>query len=309
MADAEPAPTRHYLAMLLVSVIWGANFSVSKYALGSIPPLPFNAIRFVLASGLLYLVARVTEPPARLDRRTFRHLVGLGVLGNTVYQALFMTALSLSTATNGAFIMASLPVAVALLGALFRIDPPSPAVWLGVVLGTVGVGLVVTAGGLDFSSASLQGDLLMLLSVLCWALFTLGLRRVGQGVSPLQITAITALAGTPGLLLLGLPGLSRLEWSAIEPSVWAALGYAVLFSFVLAYVLWNWSLQVIGSVRTSLLNCATPVAALVVAWMALGERPTPLQGVGILLVIAGVLVSVLPTLSARRLLRWGVPPE
>src|SRR6266540_3089806 len=178
--DAMPAPKRrlsaHDLEMLLVTLIWGGNFSVSKFALERIPPLPFSALRFFSSSVLLLLIARRAGVATRLPRRTLWSLIGLGVVGNTIYQTAFMTGLSMTSATNSAMIIASLPVVVA----------------------TAGVGLVVAANGVRFDAQSLRGDLLVLFAVLCWSLYVVGVRRAGAGVNPLWITAITAAAGTPG---------------------------------------------------------------------------------------------------------------
>lgn len=289
--------------MLLVTVIWGGNFSVSKFALEQMPPVVFSAVRFSVASVLLLLIARrsgVTQP---LPRRTLWSLIGLGVVGNTFYQTAFMTGLSITSATNSAMIIASLPVIVALLGTMLGIERASPAMWTGVLLGTAGVTLVVTARGVHFNPDGTRGDLLVLFAVVCWSLYTVGVRRIGAGVNPLQITAITTAAGTPGLLLVGMPGILREDWGAVSAPTWSAVTYACLLALVLGYVIYNRAVQAIGSTRTSLYNCLTPLVAMVVAWFTLGEVPTGMQLVGVVLVIGGVLVSV----TTRRLEPVAVP--
>jgi drug/metabolite transporter (DMT)-like permease len=214
-------------------------------------------------------------------------------VGNTLYQTGFMTGLSLTSATNSAMIVASLPVMVALLGSLLGIERATPATWLSVALATAGVVLVVTARGIDFHSGSLRGDLLVLFAILLWACYTVGVRRIGAGVDALQITTITTVAGTPGLLLLGSPGLLREDWAAVTPKTWLAFGYAALLALVLCYVLYNRAVQGIGTARTAIYNCVTPLFAMGIAWLALGETPTLVQFFGMALVIGGVLVSVL----------------
>jgi drug/metabolite transporter (DMT)-like permease len=289
--------------MLLVTMIWGGNFSVSKFAMQAIPPLPFSALRFLASSVVLLLVAQRAGVAAPLPRRTLWAIAGLGVLGNTIYQTAFMTGLSMTSATNSAMIVASLPVVVAMLGTLLGIERASPALWTGVILGSAGVALVVAVRGVHFGAGSLRGDLLVLGSMLCWSLYTLGIRRVGAGVHPLWLTAIATAAGTPGLVLLGLPGALRQDWAAVTPSTWAALSYAAVLSLVLCYVLYNRAVQAIGSGRTALYNCLTPLVAMVIAWLTLGEVPTPVQFVGVALVIGGVLVSV----TASTAVPGGVP--
>jgi drug/metabolite transporter (DMT)-like permease len=130
-----------------------------------------------------------------------------------------------------------------------------------------------------------------MLAVLCWAGYTVGLRRVPQGVSPLRVTTITTIAGTPGLVLVGLPGVSRLEWGAVSVTAWLAVAYASVLSLVVAYLLWNRSVKAIGGTRTAIYMCLTPVVAVLGAWLLLGERPHPLQGIGAFFIITGVLLT------------------
>jgi drug/metabolite transporter (DMT)-like permease len=282
----------HDFEMLIVALIWGGNFSVSKFALEQFPALPFSAFRFTLASGLLYVIARRMGAMTRLPRKTFWGLAGLGVLGNTLYQAMFMTGLTLTTATNSAMIVAALPVVVALFGTVLGIERASRSTWAGVIMGSLGVLLVVTARGVDFHASSLTGDLLVLLAILLWAFYTVMVRRVGAGVHPLQITAITTMAGTPGLLLLGAPGLARMDWGGLSGKTWGAVAYATVLALVLCYLLYNRAIQAIGTGRTALYNCVTPLVAMLIAWFTLHEVPTRLQYVGVALVIGAVLVSM-----------------
>jgi drug/metabolite transporter (DMT)-like permease len=161
----------------------------------------------------------------------------------------------------------------------------------GIGLGTVGVILVIATRGVEFEVRTLAGDLLTVLAVLFWAGYTVGLRRVPQGVSPLRVTMITTIVGTPGLLLAGLPGLFRLEWPKVSLEAWSALAYASVLSLVVAYLLWNRSVKAIGGTRTAVYMCLTPLVAVLGAWVLLGERPHPLQGVGAIFIIAGVLLT------------------
>jgi drug/metabolite transporter (DMT)-like permease len=277
--------------MLLVCLIWGLNFSITKIGLEQIPPLPFTAIRFVVASLLLLLVLRVAEGPAAAPSGGVKKLVVLGVGGNTFYQLAFTLGLSQTTATNSALILSTVPTVVALFAGALGLEKITSKMWFGIALGTLGVILVIATRGVGFDVKTLPGDLLTVLAVLCWAGYTVGLRRVPSGISPLRVTAITTLAGTPGLLLAGIPGLLRLNWGTITREAWLALGYAAVLSLVVAYLLWNRSVKAVGGTRTAIYMCITPLFAVAGAWLLLGERPHPLQGLGAILIVAGVLLT------------------
>lgn len=284
-------PRRSDLAMLLVVVIWGVNFSVMKGTFHQIPPLAFSAIRFTVASVLLLPLAVRRSGAGALAGADVWRLVVLGVLGNTIYQLGFILGLDRSTASNSAMLLAAMPVLVAVLATALGFDAARPRMFWGIGIATAGVILVVAARGVHFSSATMVGDLLTLFAAVCWAAYTVGLRTLPAGISPLRVTAVVTVAGAPGLVLAGVPDLLRLDWTAIDASGWAALAYATLLSLVLAYVLWNRSVQVVGPSRTAIYTCLTPLVASAAAWALLGERPHPLQGVGAALIIGGVVLT------------------
>jgi drug/metabolite transporter (DMT)-like permease len=286
-----PARLSGDLGMLTVCLIWGMNFSITKLALAEIPPLPFTAIRFAAASILLWLIVRALEGPAAIPPGAMKMLVLLGILGNTCYQLAFTLGLDRTTATNSALILSMLPTVVAVLAGLLGLERITLRMRWGIALGTAGVIIVIATRGVGFGSSTLPGDLLTLVAVLCWAGYTLGLRRVPPGISSLRVTSITTIAGTPGLVLAGLPGVLRQHWSAVNRPAWAGLGYATIFSLVVAYLLWNRSVKAVGGTRTAIYMCVTPLVAAAGAWLLLGERPHPLQGLGAVLIVAGVMLT------------------
>ncbi len=277
--------------MILVCLIWGINFAVTKLAIEQMPALPFTAIRFAVASVLLWLVVRLIEPPTKPAPGELRRLVILGVVGNTLYQLAFILGLAHTTAGNSSLILATVPTVVAVFAWMLGLERVTPRMWAGIVIGTAGVVLVIAAGGVEFTARTLRGDALTVVAVLCWAGYTIGLRGLPKGLSPLRVTSITTIAGMPGLLLAGLPGLLVMEWQTIPGSAWGALAYATLLSLVVAYILWNRSVQAVGGTRTAIYMCVTPLVALGAAWLSLGEHLRPLQGVGAGMVIGGVLLT------------------
>lgn len=296
--------------MLLVVLIWGANFSIVKAAFTQIPPLAFTALRFTIASVLLWLILywregggkRATQGvPEEKEQSaaspagsvSFWKLVGLGIIGNTLYQAFFVTGLSLTTAANTALLLATTPAMIALLGAPLGLERITRNVVYGILLALVGITLVTAARGVTVSWGTFGGDLLVLLAVVCWSIYTLGVRELGGGssMSTLRITTLTMLTGTPGLLILGIPEVLATNWRQVEAAAWGGLLYSAIFALVVAYIFWNNSVRLVGGSRTAVYACLTPLVAALVAWPLLGERPVPLQGIGALLIIGGVLLT------------------
>lgn len=277
--------------MTLVVLIWGCNFAVVKTALAQIAPLPFTAIRFVIATSLLALLLRWREGGCAFPREGFWKLFWLGIVGNTAYQALFASGLAYTTAANASLILTATPAATALIGGLIGVERITRHVVVGIALAMGGVAVVMVTRGATLSSQTLVGDLLVFASVFCWTAYVLGMRRLGNGISSLRATTLTMIAGTPGLVLLGLPGMLRTDWSRVSGVTAFGLIYSAALALVVCYLLYNRNVRLIGGVRTTIYGCAIPMIAAVVAWPMLGERPTATQGVGAILIIAGVLAS------------------
>jgi drug/metabolite transporter (DMT)-like permease len=277
--------------MLLVTVIWGANFTVMKLGLAAMPPLTYTGLRFLFACGLLWAVLKWREGTVALPPGLLWPMVVLGLLGNTVYQIGFTLALAMSTATNCALILSTMPAVVATLGHISGIELTTARMRWGIVIATTGVGLVVAARGVAFDATTLRGDLLAIGATFVWAVYTLGLKKLPTTISPLAVTAHTTFTGTPGLLLAGVPGMLAVEWGAVPAVAWGSMAYASVFSLGVAYLIWNASVVRVGSSRTAIYMCITPMVAALVAWTVLGERPVPLQAVGAALIVGGVLLT------------------
>src|SRR5450759_2448069 len=84
-ASPRPGVWLTDVTLVLMALIWGANFVVIKFAIGVLPPLAFNAVRVTLAATVLMLIAAIGRSPWPNRRQTLS-LLGLGVLGNGIYQ-------------------------------------------------------------------------------------------------------------------------------------------------------------------------------------------------------------------------------
>jgi len=278
-------------AMLAMVVVWGANFPIVKIALREISPMVFNALRFSGAIVLLWAVgARGGHPP--VPRTAWPGIIALGLLGNTVYQISFIHGLARTTPDNTSLIFTMVPLFVAGLSVALRIDRVSPRTWVGIVLGFMGLFLLVSnPTGRYLSGATLAGDGLILLSVLCWAAYTVFSRPFLRSMSPLQFTTLTMTAGTPVLILASLPDLVRQPWGVVSWASWAAVVFNTLFPLSLGYIIWYASVQAVGGPRTAVYNNLVPIVTVVASWVLLGETLGLLQAAGAAIVLAGVSLA------------------
>jgi drug/metabolite transporter (DMT)-like permease len=273
-------------------LIWGANFSVVKAALRDLSPLAFTTLRFLLASALLWAFLRLSGERLQIGRIHWMALVGLGIVGTTIYQAVFIFGIDWTLAGNASLMLATSPVFTALFSRLCRQERSSPAVLIGVILSLLGIVLVVLGGraGVHFSAATLAGDCAVLVSAAAWSAYTVGSAPLVHRYGVIPVTASTMWIGTAGLTLLSLPALLAQDWAAVRPVSWLGVVYSGAFAIATAYFLWYFCVRRIGSTRTAVYTNFTPVIAIGIAWVTLGETPTFRQMAGAGAILGGSIL-------------------
>ncbi len=276
----------------LLVLIWAANFSVVKAALADFRPLAFNALRFLLASGVLVAFQRASGRSLRFERRHWPALLALGLLGNTVYQVLFIIGLDWTLAGNASLLLGVAPVFVMLFSARVRHEDPSRQAWAGVALSFAGIALVVLGGAraVRFGADTWRGDATMLVAAIAWSGYTVGSSGLVRRYGALPVTAATLWIGAAGLLLVSLPSLAAQRWASVRPGSWLGLLFSGCLSIAVAYLLWYDSVERVGSSRTAVYSNTVPVAGLLIAWITLGERPTWLHLAGTVAILGGVVL-------------------
>jgi drug/metabolite transporter (DMT)-like permease len=277
--------------MWLVVLFWAGNFTASKIAFTELDPLAFTALRFALATLVLWGVVRHVEGPVPLPPGALWPLVWLGVLGNTIYQLLFMEGLQRTSATKSSLILAGMPALVTLAAGVLGIERVTTGQRAAVLVATVGVVVVIAGRGGSIVGGIGVGELYLLGAVVVWAVMTLLLRHWTLPMSSLNLTAWTMYTGTPGLVIAGIPALLRTDWHRVTIAGWGGLAYSALLSLVAAYVLWNRGLARLGAARTVVYNTVVPLVATIIAMVALHERPGVIHIVGGAFIMGGVLLT------------------
>jgi drug/metabolite transporter (DMT)-like permease len=282
------------IGLVVLTVVWGVNFSVVKGALDFIPAMGFNALRFPLASLTVYAILRARGPLPSLEWKDLGRILLLGIAGNGVYQLLFIHGLDRTTAGNTALLLATVPVWTALFAALIREGTLDRYVVGGIVATLSGMVLVVVGGGaeLRLGGSTLAGDAMAAGAAFLWAAYTVGSRGLILRYGSVPVTAWTLWSGSIVLVLLGVPDLVRMDWGAVPLLAgWGAVAYAGILALGLSYVLWYRGVHRLGSARTAAYSNLVPVVALLVAWASLGEVPTVLQWIGAAVILAGIVLA------------------
>lgn len=316
-ATSERLWTRTDALVLTAAVFWGANYSVVKHVFRNMTPAAFASVRLGVAS-LVFLIAigisrwlrtRATGLRERLveitpggqdslsvfrtttlSRRDWWLLAVLGAVGHFAYQAVFMEGLAQTSVANASLLIGCTPMAVALASAALGTERLTTMFWVGATLSLSGIYLIVGrahgAGG-----ASFTGDLLVVIAVLCWVVYTLLGRELLTRHSPLLVTGYSMAMGTVLFLIYGWSALQRTDWGSLERGDWLGIAYATFLSFNVSYIFWYAGIQRLGSARTSLYSNLVPIVSLIVAAAWLGERIGPQKIIGAAAVLGGLALT------------------
>jgi drug/metabolite transporter (DMT)-like permease len=285
------------LLLLLMVAIWGANFSLVKVAMRDFPELAFNAFRLVIASsiflGALWWQARQQggeRPTASLSRSDWGRLALLGLVGHLLYQLLFLGGVKRTSVANGSLIMGTTPVVVALITAWTGHERVSPMRWLGAAISFLGLYIVVSQK-VEMSAGGRVGDLLVFLSVVCWATYSVASVPLLKRYSAMLVTGYSIAIGATLYVLVSMPTLLRVEWVAISRFSWLLMVASAVFALSFAYLIWYTSVQRAGSTRTAAWSNLTPVMATAIAAVWLGEPITTNQIIGSLAIFTGLFIT------------------
>jgi drug/metabolite transporter (DMT)-like permease len=245
----------------------------------------------------LLILAPFALPQVRRDwpilRRHWRVMLFLGVIGVGSHNALAYAGLNYTSATNGVILNSFIPVLIIALSWIFLHERLSPVQLLGVAVSLAGVLAILSQGSLAVL-ASLRlngGDLLVILSMAIWAVYTICLRWRPAGLSMLSFLFVLACIGDLAILPLFVAEFTYGRQMAVTPTNIAALVSVALFSSVLAYIFWNQGVAAVGANVAGLFVHLMPVFGVVLAWVFLGERLAVYHLAGIGLILAGIAIT------------------
>jgi drug/metabolite transporter (DMT)-like permease len=280
------------VAALLIMVVWGCNFPLTKYVLDLIDIGPFLFVRFVvmtlLAFALLVVVYRRHLPKSVPRRADWPRFAFAGILGHTLHVGIVMWGIDLSTAFSSALVLASAPVFTLLLLAAMGAERLRVHQVAGTAVAFGGIALFLSdkfAGG--FARAGL-GDLALLSASVMFSLYTIVSKPLVERYGPLNILAWTLAFGAPPMLAITLPSFLRSDLASQPAALWLALTWSIVVSSFLGWLVWVWVNAVRGIARSAPLQYLMPPIAGLAAWLTIGETFTWLKIGAAALVMGGI---------------------
>lgn len=292
---AGPGASRAYLVLVGTALAWGGHSSVARALADDLSPVALSFWRWLLLVAVVGpLVGRDVWAKRALIRRSWRGILAVAVLGTALYNVLTFWGVRYTTATNLALFNSTIPMWVMLISwPLARMRPNGREI-TGFLVSLAGVVFIV-AGGDVAALGRLPvnvGDLVILLAMMIWGVYTVLLRRRPLALSPLAFLFVT---GAIGLAALAPAYAWQLatgsgQFAPTAP-VLAGIAYSALIAGLAALLAYNYGVDTIGPARASLFVHLVPVFGSLVAYAFLDERLDVHSAVGFALVVAGLVVA------------------
>ena len=287
-----------YLLLTLTALFWSGNMVIGRGIRGDIPPFTLAFGRWLIA---FLLVLPFALPHLRtqwpLLKARWGTLVVLGLLGVGGYNTIAYVALQYTVATNALLLNSFIPIATiaiswAFMGKHLR--------WLeitGVAVSLIGV-ITIVARGDPAVLAHLDlniGDVWMLVAVVVWALYTVGLSKRPAGVHPMLMLAAFTAVGLAAQIPFWLWEMASGRFMRINPGSLAALAYVGILPSFVGYIFYNRGVAEVGPSKASLFIHLMPVFGTLLSLLFLGEIPQGFHYAGIALIFTGIFLTMKKT--------------
>jgi drug/metabolite transporter (DMT)-like permease len=280
-----------YVEALFAVIVWGASFIATKIALEDISPIAIVWFRFLMGVVILGLTVVLRKQFTFPAQKEWAYFALLGFLGITFHQWLQSNGLQTSEAGTTAWIVSTTPVFMALLGWFLLKERLDWTKTLGILLAFIGVLVVVSKG--NFGSVSIgrfgaPGDVLILISAVNWAVFSV-LSRRGLKSHPASLMMFYVMSfGWLFTSLLFFTTTSFREIGQLTFNGWMAVAFLGIFCSGLAYIAWYDALKALTTAQTGVFLYIEPLVAVAVAFIILDEAITLASLLGGAVILFGV---------------------
>jgi len=284
-----------HLAAFFTIFVWAITFISIKVLLVPFTPVEIMFFRLILAVLALFIASPPRPDLFRFDRHNWWDewkIMAAGLCGVTLYFLFQNIALSYTLAANVSVLVSVAPLFTAFVSWVILKEKLKANFFLGFIAAITGIILIAFNGSLVLKLNPL-GDLLSILAAFVWAFYSVLIKKIGTPQD--AVFAVTRKLFSYGLLFL-LPVLPLfdfrlgLERLAVLPNLLNLLFLGVVASAI-CFVTWNYAVHILGPVKTSVYIYIVPVITIIASVIVLHETITLVAAVGMVLILAGMVLS------------------
>jgi len=287
-----------YLGLVLTAIFWAGNAVIARAVAHEIGAFTLAFGRWI---GALLILLPFAIPHLRraapVVRANLAPLFWLGLLGVGTFNTLLYLAAHTTTALNITLVNSTIPVVIAVLGHFVLGHRTTRGQVVGFLLAAAGMLAIVTRGewGVLAGFAFREGDLVMIVAVIVWGIYSVLLRVWRLEIHPLGFLTLTVIVGVAVLAPPFLWELSIRGGPAFRGEYVAIFAYLAIFPSVLAYLFWNRAVAVVGPGITAMFIYLVPLFTAGLAYAFLDEELRGYHAAGAVLILVGLYLAIRPT--------------
>ena len=274
------------------TMLMGSSYPFAKEVLAELSPLLYSASRYIVAGVVLMAAMVLTRKPMAVPRRDWLPLLGLALIGVTLFQACWGLAMARSAPSLGSIVMTTTTAFSAILAWLAGRRLPALG-WLGIVVAFAGVVVVVnnSLSEITLATTGVDGALLWMAAALSWAIYVERCAPYNARLGALRVMAWTTLIGALVLLAISLIFDSLSEFTRLDGRLTAYWLYSGIFPVGIAYLGLTLGLERLGVSRVMVYMYLIPVAGVGLSAAFFDDPLTLARVLGGLIVLLGVILT------------------
>lgn len=280
-------------ALFTVALIYGANYTIAKDVMGTLPPLAVIIWRIGGAGLLFWLLHSITIKEKIQSKQDYIRLFFCAVFGVATNQIMFLKGLALTTEINASVIMTSSPILVLIASSIILKEKITGLKALGILMGGFGAFMMIGGRNFEFATTTAQGDIFILVNASSYALYLVLVKPLMSRYKALTITKWIFFFGFIIAAPLCFEQFQSVAWEEVPWKIYLGLAFVVLGTTFAAYLLNAWSLGFVNPSVVGSYIYLQPILATVFA-LAWGRENTltwEKVGFGTLIFIGVYLVS------------------
>ena len=282
-----------YLALVLVTILWGNSFVAIKHAVQFLTPVELTILRFIPVAIAFVALLLPTQRASfwAMARKEWPILILLGLTGAVCYNIFVMIGSQKIAAGTVSLIVPPLnPIFTFILSIIFLKERSTVKKVMGLVLASIGLYIIVRyTSGERIVLSYLRYVFITMLAPLCFAIYTILGKPLVARYPPLQVTGGAMIAAVIPLLFL-IDGDLVAKLPALPGSVWLSIAFLSFLCTVFAFVVWFWALQQMEASQVSSFTYLVPLFGVSFSQVILGEPITPALIIGGAVLLSGVYI-------------------
>ena len=276
-------------AIMTAVVLWGISFVNIRVAVQVIPAMTLGALRFTIASILLFGVMKLKKESFKLHREDFLNVFIAGAVGITIYFYFENNGILYTSASAASLIIASIPVFSVMFESLIYKKPITKKSIFSLTLSIVGVCMVVGVDiGALVGSGYMKGYMMMGGAVVAWVAYSVTSTPLFKKYSQLQVLFWQSVIGLACFIPFAL--METTNWTHVTSEIWMHVVILGVFASAVGFYVYLYALDVLGIGESSYYLNVIPVVTIIVGYFYLGETLSIVQLFGGLVIIASVLL-------------------